>query len=179
MRSDWDFLWEVDGAEREFAMETGLTYADLAYLEEQEEQERIRAERERIKHRNKAWKELKKLRDSGTISPEEFKKRKCEIFAVEIEQKRRKKELIKQLKAFHAHSTNNRDELKDSVKCACFGCVSTILVYHLSYDGETAVCPNCGKKAIVPFFEHIEYYLRPMHDYYYPDEDLEEYYDYY
>lgn len=46
--SDWDFLWEVDGAEREFAMETGLTYADLAYLEEQEEQERIRAERERI-----------------------------------------------------------------------------------------------------------------------------------
>ena len=171
--SEWDFLWEVDGAEREFAMATGLTYADLEYLIEHQE-------RKRIKHRNEAWKELKKLRDRGSISSEEFKKRKCEVFAVEIEQKKRKKALIKKLKAFHAHSTNNRDEIKGSIRCACFGCESKVLVYNLTYDGDTAICPHCGKKAIIPFFDDIEYYLHSMHNYYYPNEksDEDEYEDY-
>lgn len=150
--SEWDFLWEVEGAERQFAMEAGMTYADLKYIEEQEEQKRRQAEHERIKTRNKAWKDLKKLRDSGSISSEEFKKRKCEIFAIEIEQKKQKKVLIRKLKDYHKHSINNRGELKHSVKCACFGCASIILVYHLSYEGDTAVCPNCGRKAIIPFF---------------------------
>ncbi len=129
--------------------------------------------------RNKAWKELKKLRDNGSISPKEFKKRKCEIFAVEIEQKNQKKALIKKLKFFYDHSTNNRNELKGSVKCACYGCASIILVYHLSYEGETAICPRCGRKAIVPFIDNIEHYLHSMHDYYYPNENLERYEDYY
>ena len=43
--------------------------ADYAYLEEQERKER-----------RKAWMDLKKLRDNGMISKEDFKKRKAEIF---------------------------------------------------------------------------------------------------
>lgn len=177
--SEWDFLWEVEGAEREFAIATGLTYADMAYLAEQEEKERKRAELQRIKTRNKAWAELKKLRDNGSLSPEEFKKRKNEIFALEIEQKKLKKMLVRKLKEIHTHSENNRYELLGSVKCACFCCMSVVFVYNLSYDGDTAVCPRCCKKSIIQYSDEFLPYIDAMHDYYYPNENPDKYDDIY
>ena len=67
--SEWDFLWESEGDELMEVMSTGMTDADYVYLEEQERKER-----------RKAWMDLKKLRDTGMISKEDFKKRKAEIF---------------------------------------------------------------------------------------------------
>ena len=67
--SEWDFLWGLEGDELMEAMSTGMTDADYAYLEEQERKER-----------RKDWMDLKKLRDNGMISKEDFKKRKAEIF---------------------------------------------------------------------------------------------------
>lgn len=67
--SEWDFLWGLEGKELMEAMYTGMTDADYEYLENQERNNR------RMK-----WTELKRLRDSGMISREEFRKRKAEIF---------------------------------------------------------------------------------------------------
>ncbi len=171
--SEWDFLWELGDEEREFAISTGLTYDDLRYLEEQEEKERKKIERQRIKIRNKAWRELKELRDKGLISHDDFKKRKCEIFSVEIQQKEQRKAVIKELRALHEYSVNNRNTFSKSIKCLCYGCVSTILVYNLSYDDNTAICPKCHRKAIIPFSEWGSLRLKLMHDYYYPDDKLQ------
>ncbi len=171
--SDWDFLWEVEGAERKFAMETGMTYDDLEYFESQEEIRQIEDEKNRIRKRNKEWKELKKLRDNHSITSDEFKARKNQIFAVEIEQKKKKDAFIKEIKKLHHQSINNKSEIKNSVKCLCFGCVSTILTYNVEYDeSDTAICPKCNRKTVIPFGWN-EYYLRGMHDYYFPDEDLD------
>lgn len=67
--SEWDFLFDLEGDELMEAMFTGMTDADYEYLENQER-----------KNRRKAWTELKKLRDGGMITREEFRKRKAEIF---------------------------------------------------------------------------------------------------
>lgn len=173
---DWDFLWDLKGEERQFAMETGMTYADAAYLEEkyeeQEKQKQSQSEKERIKKRNAAWKELKKLRDSQSITPEEFKNRKEQIFAVEIERKKEKKKLTRTLKSLKQKSIQNKKSIQGSVKCLCFGCVSTLLTYHVKYDkDDTAICPNCNRKTVIPF--DWEDYLLKMHNYYYPDEELD------
>lgn len=170
--SDWDFLWELEGEEREFAMETGMSYADLAYLQEQEEKELKRAEKARIKERNKAWYSLKKLRDSGKISHQDFKKRKEEIFAVEIERQKQYKALERQLKEYKKHSIHNRNELIGAVKCVCYSCCSKVLVYHVTYDdNDTAICPVCRRKTILPYLDNVEYYLCLLHDYVFPNED--------
>lgn len=67
--SEWDFLFGLEGDELMEAMFTGMTDADYEYLENQERN-----------NRRKKWTELKKLRDNGMISREEFRKRKAEIF---------------------------------------------------------------------------------------------------
>ncbi|MDE6004840.1 MAG: hypothetical protein K2G88_05580 [Oscillospiraceae bacterium] len=120
--SDWDFLWELEGEELEFAMATGMSYDDLAYLDEQEKEER---------------------------KVQEYKK----------------------------YAIHNRKELAGSVKCACYGCVSIMPVYHVTYDDDdTAICPICKRKTIVPYFDDIECYLEDLHDADFPDEDIRQYY---
>lgn len=89
--SEWDFLWELGDEEREFAISTGLTYDDLRYLEEQEEKERKKIERQRIKIRNKAWRELKELRDKGLISHDDFKSENVKYFLLRFNRKNREK----------------------------------------------------------------------------------------
>ena len=174
--SDWDFLWDL--SPEEAAEATGDVAGFFAdYIEEQNEEIRQRAERRRIKARNKAWKELKILRDSGAISREDFKQRKDEIFAFENEQKRQKNALIKKIKEYQKYSQNNRERLRGSIKCACYGCLSTILVYNLFFDGDTAICPNCDSKTIVPFSDDILEHIQLIHDYYCPNDELAD--DYY
>lgn len=68
--SEWDFLWGLSGQELEDAMSSGMTHADMSYVEEQE--------------RKKEWEKLKALRDSGQITKEEFKKRKTALFSNDI-----------------------------------------------------------------------------------------------
>lgn len=73
--SDWEFLHDMnnEGCSTEQlleAMASGGSPQDWAYIEKQEKKESQKEE----------WEELKSLRDTGTISREEFKKRKSEIF---------------------------------------------------------------------------------------------------
>jgi hypothetical protein len=68
--SDWDFLYEMkdqgyNEAEIQDAMTSGAAPWEWAYIEKQERE----AELEK----------LKSLRDAGTISHEEFKKRKADM----------------------------------------------------------------------------------------------------
>jgi len=67
--SEWDFLWGLDGQELVDAMSSGGTQEDWKFVEEQE----------RIERKNK-WEELKRLRDDGKISNNEFKSRKEQLF---------------------------------------------------------------------------------------------------
>ena len=69
--SDWDFLYEMN--ERGYSPEeiadaagSGAAPWEWAHIANQE----MKAE----------WEQLKALRDAGQISPEEFKKRKAQIF---------------------------------------------------------------------------------------------------
>ncbi|MDG4597184.1 MAG: SHOCT domain-containing protein [Candidatus Contendobacter sp.] len=69
--SDWDFLYEMKDrgcseAEIQDAMASGVAPWEWAYIEKQE--------------RKAEWEKLKSLRDAGTISREEFKKRKAKMF---------------------------------------------------------------------------------------------------
>jgi len=69
--SDWDFLHEMkdegySSEEITDAAASGASPWDWAHIEKQE----IKAE----------WEQLKSLRDTGKISPEEFKKRKRNLF---------------------------------------------------------------------------------------------------
>lgn len=69
--SDWDFLYEMKDrgyseAEIQGAMSSGAAPWEWASIEKQE--------------RKGEWEKLKSLRDSGTISSEEFKKQKAEMF---------------------------------------------------------------------------------------------------
>lgn len=69
--SDWEFLHDMhsQGCSPEEIMDAascGASPSDLAYIERHEMKEK--------------WEELKSLRDDGTISPEEFKRRKAELF---------------------------------------------------------------------------------------------------
>ena len=69
--SDWDFLYEMEEQgynedEIQEAMSSGVAPWELDWIEKQE--------------RQAEWKELKSLRDTGTISLEEFKKLKAEMF---------------------------------------------------------------------------------------------------
>jgi len=69
--SEWEFLHDMhaQGYNAEEIMDAascGASPSDLAYIERQE--------------KKKEWEELKSLRDAGTISPEEFKRRKTELF---------------------------------------------------------------------------------------------------
>jgi len=69
--SDWDFLYEMkdrgysEGDIRD-AIGSGVAPWEWAYIEKQE--------------RKAEWEKLKSMRDAGTISREEFKKRKAEMF---------------------------------------------------------------------------------------------------
>lgn len=72
--SEWDFLWGLEGQELDDAMSSGMTNADMEYIEGQERKEK-----------NVKWKELKDLRDSNQITKEEFKKRKQELFAPNLD----------------------------------------------------------------------------------------------
>lgn len=69
--SDWDFLYEMKDrgySENDIqeAMSSGAAPWEWDYIKKQE----IKAE----------WENLKSLRNTGTISREEFKKRKSEMF---------------------------------------------------------------------------------------------------
>ncbi|SHI09946.1 SHOCT domain-containing protein [Desulfofustis glycolicus] len=68
---DWEFLYDMKngGYSDEDILEaqsSGATPEEWAEIERQE--------------RKEEWEKLKSLRDTGTISREEFKKRKAEIF---------------------------------------------------------------------------------------------------
>ena len=68
--SDWDFLYEMKDpgyseAEIQDAMASGVARWEWAYIEKQE--------------RKAEWEKLKSLRDAGTMSREELKKRKVII----------------------------------------------------------------------------------------------------
>ncbi len=68
--SDWDFLYEMKDvgyseAEIQDARASGAAPWEWAYIEKRKEVE---------------YEKLKSLRDAGTISREEFKKRKAEMF---------------------------------------------------------------------------------------------------
>ena len=67
--SEWDFLWGLKGQELEDAMSSGGTAGDWDFVEEQQR-----------KKRRVEWDKLKASRDSGEISPDEFKKRKSILF---------------------------------------------------------------------------------------------------
>lgn len=69
--SDWDFLYAMkdrgySAAEIQDAMASGAALWEWADIEKQA--------------RKAEWEKLKSLRDTGTISREEFKKRKAEMF---------------------------------------------------------------------------------------------------
>lgn len=65
--SEWDFLHGLEGEELIDAMSCGMTYSDMAFIDEQEHK--------------KEWEKLKELRDKGEITKEEFKKRKLSLFS--------------------------------------------------------------------------------------------------
>lgn len=67
--SEWDFLWGLKGKELEDAMSSGMSKADRDYLETLDQ----------LTRREK-WEDLKKLRDTGVITQEEFKSRKKALF---------------------------------------------------------------------------------------------------
>jgi hypothetical protein len=73
--SDWDFLYEMNergysGDEIMDAAGSGAAPWQWDYIEKEERKQERKAE----------WEKLKSLRDTGTISREEFKKRKAEMF---------------------------------------------------------------------------------------------------
>ncbi|GEM_PF-5083259 len=112
------------------------------------------------------------LKNLEQMTDSDMKKLKKELI---IKIKEYKKQLlIQKLQRYRAFSENNKSKIKNSVKCVCYGCVSTILTYHISYDENTAVCPYCGRKTVIPYFDDIDYYLRTMHDYFNPEFPVDE-----
>ncbi len=54
----------------------------------------------------------------------------------------------------HSHCSFNQEELANSKQCACFGCQTIFCPDEIDEwiddsDGYTAVCPLCGKDAII------------------------------
>ena len=68
--SEWDFLWGLKGEELEDAIASGMSQSERDSLNEH----RIAVKAE--------WESLKLLRDSGSITMEEFRKRKKLLFPI-------------------------------------------------------------------------------------------------
>lgn len=54
--------------------------------------------------------------------------------------------------------TNNRTQVRNSSKCTCIGCMSTInssQITEFAYPDTTAICPICFTDAIIPHSMHI------------------------
>ncbi len=64
--SEWDFLWGLEGQALEDAMSSGATHEEWNEIEH--------------KKTINEWNNLKKLRDSNTITNEEFQRRKKLLF---------------------------------------------------------------------------------------------------
>lgn len=83
--SEWDFLWGLKGQALEDAMAFGIEQDDWDYLNysvDDEDDEKYKNEiNEQHRLALKAeWEELKKLRDSESISIDEFRRRKRALF---------------------------------------------------------------------------------------------------
>lgn len=83
--SEWDFLWGLKGKALEDAMAFGIEQDDWDYLnysvddDDDEEYKNEINEQHRLALKAE-WEELKKLRDSGSISIDEFRRRKKALF---------------------------------------------------------------------------------------------------
>ena len=48
-------------------------------------------------------------------------------------------------------ATDNNEAVEESDSCGCFACGGLYPSEDVEeFDGETAVCPVCGKKAVLP-----------------------------
>ncbi len=52
----------------------------------------------------------------------------------------------------HKRSTNNKEEIIQSTKCACFCCLLIFLpsdIFKWIDNEQTAICPNCGVDSVL------------------------------
>ena len=73
------------------------------------------------------------------------------------EHNRRVFKLQKDVSDAYSHSSNHRDEIKNSLTCGCFYCTSTFspkaIEEWIDEDdegiGQTALCPECGIDSVI------------------------------
>jgi hypothetical protein len=73
------------------------------------------------------------------------------------EHNRRVSKLPKDVSGAHSHSSNHRDEIKNSLTCGCFYCTSTFAPKEIEEwidedddgIGQTALCPECGIDSVI------------------------------
>ncbi len=142
--SDWDFLWELSADERLDAISCGMDKFDMAYIENEEEQERINI-------RNEKWNALKALRDSGSITREDFKKEKNIICAVEISRKKEFSEIKTIYKKLKHTCINNKLDFEKSKICGCYNCIEVFDVSNRikKDNNNSALCPVCNNPTLI------------------------------
>ena len=79
-------------------------------------------------------------------------KRSRELQSVDSSVKNIKASMPKDVVTAHGHSTFNREEINNSIECACFFCLKTFKPQEIKEwieESDTALCPKCGVDSVL------------------------------